>query len=101
MAILWVAFKTLNRFFDFEPVAGSAAKRRIHISEQRARVHAALVSEGHHRAGQFAGFSQFLDEGGRAEFDIQNESAETFGELFGKDRGDDEWNAWHGAGHIP
>ena len=93
-------FQTRHAFLHFQPVAGGAAQRRVHVRENRARVHTAFIPERNHHFCEFAGIGPGLHERGTAEFHVEDERVEAFGELFGKDGRGDERDAGHGAGNV-
>ena len=74
-------FQTVHGFFDLQPIAGGAAQRRVHVSQHRARVHAAFIAERDHGLGEFACIGLGLHERGTAEFHIEDEGIQALGKF--------------------
>ena len=93
-------FEARHAFLHLDPVAGGAAEQRVHVGQNRTRVHTAFIPERNHRVCQFAGVGLGLHERSTAEFHVQHERVQIFRQFFGKNGRDDERDAGHGAGHV-
>ena len=80
------------------PRAG--AERLAHVRHERGGGAARRRRRGDEGAGERAGLLAGLHEGAGAELHVEHEAIEPLGELLRQDRGGDEIEAFHRAGHV-
>ena len=85
---------------DLDPVAGEAAEGLVHGGEEGDGAGAGGFAGLHHEFGEEFGFFVGGHEGAGADFDVEDEGVEVFGEFFAHDAGGDEVWGFDGAGVV-
>ena len=94
------ALEAVDGFADFEGVACGVADGFGHGVEEGAHGDSAEGADVGEGLGEGFGLGAGAHEGAAAEFDVEDEAVEAFGELFAHNASGDEWNARDGAGDI-
>jgi len=84
----------------FDPVAGESAQRFVVIGEEGDGVGAGGFAGLNHELGEELRLIVGGHEGAAADFDVEDEGVEVFGELFAHDAGADEEGGLDGAGVV-
>ena len=84
----------------FNPVAGEAAERLVHAGEECDGASAGRLAGLDHKPGEEFGAFVGGHEGPGADFDVEDQSVEAFGELLAHDAGGDEEGGFYSAGVI-
>ncbi len=85
---------------DLDPVAGEAAEGLVHAGEEGDGAGAGGFAGLDHELGEEFGFFVGGHEGAGADFDVEDEGVEGFGEFLAHDAGGDEEGGFDGAGVV-
>src|ERR1700719_3190922 len=85
---------------DFVGVTGGAAERLVHIGDERDNFLSHALSGFDHHLGKVDSVFFALHESAGADFDVENESVDAFGEFLAHDGAADETDIFDGAGGV-
>ena len=90
----------LRHFHHFERVANGVAERLVHVRNQRLYLFIQAAADSHHRLSQTPRIHLLLHESAVADFDVEYQRVDAFGELFAHDRAANERDVFYRAGSV-